>query len=396
MKYQNGKELFPAELLALIQDYVEGQYVYIPKRDESKEKWGSQTTYRRELDLRNSHIYTDFLKGFEIRILSERYSLSEKSIRRILLLKRKGAEKRMEQIKALLPRWRVSGDIRQIYNSAWAIGEDYILKVNTNPAGLKRNITIMRTLKECGIPVAQIIEPLDGGDYSEDNGNYYLLMNRLPGTHIINIYEEDCTPLAHKTGEIVAWLHQAFLQCEQKITFWNNCLLDEMKGWIERTLREHNFKYLSEADFNACINELSACYDNLPRQLIHRDFHYGNILFLNGELSGYIDFDLSQKNVRIFDLGYFLTGLLANYNMKKENVNKWYSVVSSFIKGYEKANPLSQLEKDSLPCYMKCIEVLFTAYYLSIEDDESARNAADLFSFTAKNEGAVRSAINSP
>ena len=39
--------------------------------------------------------------------------------------------------------------------------------------------------------------------------------------------------------------------------------------------------------------------------------HFGNFLFQEGSFSGYIDFDLSQKNIRIFDLCYFLAGLLA-------------------------------------------------------------------------------------
>lgn len=38
MKYVNGKDIFPEELLSLIQEYTQGQYVYIPKRDETKEK----------------------------------------------------------------------------------------------------------------------------------------------------------------------------------------------------------------------------------------------------------------------------------------------------------------------------------------------------------------------
>ena len=34
----------------------------------------------------------------------------------------------------------------------------------------------------------------------------------------------------------------------------------------------------------------------LPVQLIHRDVHFGNFLFDEGKFSGYIDFDLSQRN----------------------------------------------------------------------------------------------------
>lgn len=34
----NNKDIFPPELLDLIQNYTQGKYVYIPKRDENQEK----------------------------------------------------------------------------------------------------------------------------------------------------------------------------------------------------------------------------------------------------------------------------------------------------------------------------------------------------------------------
>jgi Ser/Thr protein kinase RdoA (MazF antagonist) len=139
--------------------------------------------------------------------------------------------------------------------------------------------------------------------------------------------------------------------------------------------------------------ELLACYDELPKQLIHRDMHYGNLLFNNGVFSGYIDFDLSQKNVKIFDICYFLIGLLIDHDKKKDDVDKWYEIVSSFIKGYETINHLTKREKDSIGCLMKNIEILFVAYFLGEEDEVLAESAAGLYCFVKKNEDAIRSAI---
>ena len=50
----------------------------------------------------------------------------------------------------------------------------------------------------------------------------------------------------------------------------------------------------------------------LPRQIIHRDFHGQNIIFNNGRLDGYTDFDLNEKNARLYDLCYLCTGALAS------------------------------------------------------------------------------------
>lgn len=98
-------------------------------------------------------------------------------------------------------------------------------------------------------------------------------------------------------GEILGRLHLAFRKCEERLELWDNSLLDEMNGWVaERLSRE---KWLDEETFRSAVGNLQDGYDRLPRQLIHRDVHFGNFLFDHGEFSGYIDFDLSQKNIRI-------------------------------------------------------------------------------------------------
>jgi Ser/Thr protein kinase RdoA (MazF antagonist) len=394
MKYVNGIEVFPSELLELLQDYVQGQYVYIPKRDKGKEKWGARTSYRKELDMRNSHIFTKYLTGLSVKQLVEKYHLSEKSIKRILFDKRKEAGIMKEKIEALLEAWGIKEEIQQIYDTAWSVGDHYVMKTNHNLAGLRRNIEMMKILDECGIPVAKPILTLAGQDYIETNGEYYLLMNKLPGTHILDIYQAEYINNAYETGRAVAKLHTAFLACEQKITFWNNNLVEEMTGWVDDTLKENQYRYITKIDYEESLKELQACYDRLPRQLIHRDMHYGNLLFQNGTFSGYIDFDLSQKNVRIFDICYFLIGLLIDHDKKKDDVKQWYEIVANFMKGYEAINKLTNLEKDSIGCLMKNIELLFVAYFIGEEDEALAESAARLYYFVKEQEGTIRSAIH--
>lgn len=59
MSYIKASELLPMELLLQIQEYVDGQCVYIPKIEDNKCQWGSKTTTREELKSRNSQIYND-------------------------------------------------------------------------------------------------------------------------------------------------------------------------------------------------------------------------------------------------------------------------------------------------------------------------------------------------
>lgn len=89
MSYSNARDIFPDEILEIIQNYVDGEYIYIPKKDENKIAWGELTKTKNELLNRNAKIYADYLKGMSTRSLSERYFLSPKTIQRIILEEKK-------------------------------------------------------------------------------------------------------------------------------------------------------------------------------------------------------------------------------------------------------------------------------------------------------------------
>jgi Mor family transcriptional regulator len=84
MSYKNVNEILPAELLELVQLYVDGQYIYIPRKSSNKKEWGSETTTREELRIRNGQIYQDYQSGCDLEYLSQKYFLSIKSIQRII------------------------------------------------------------------------------------------------------------------------------------------------------------------------------------------------------------------------------------------------------------------------------------------------------------------------
>ena len=84
MGYKKAEEILPEEVLALVQQYVDGESIYIPRKAENRRLWGDGTNYRAELEARNCAICMEHSQGLSIGELSQRYHLSEKSIRRIL------------------------------------------------------------------------------------------------------------------------------------------------------------------------------------------------------------------------------------------------------------------------------------------------------------------------
>jgi len=84
MSYANARDIFPNEILKIIQNYVDGEYIYIPRKEENKISWGELSQNKKDLLNRNVRIYEDYLKGMSTPCLSERYYLSPKTIQRII------------------------------------------------------------------------------------------------------------------------------------------------------------------------------------------------------------------------------------------------------------------------------------------------------------------------
>ncbi len=84
MSYKKATHVLPLELLEKIQEYVDGEFLYIPRVAGHKKDWGDSTSTRRELRERNALIFQEYLAGNCMQALAEKYFLSIKSIQRIV------------------------------------------------------------------------------------------------------------------------------------------------------------------------------------------------------------------------------------------------------------------------------------------------------------------------
>lgn len=282
MKYVNANEILPEELISTIQKYYQGGYLYIPKESDCRVK--QQTDYKIELEKRNQHIYLKHLEGRPNGQLGNIYHLSESSIRRIILSEKVRYQKMKEIIEQILPLWGIENrQLSQIYPSAREINHSYVIKIYDNKDQLERNIKLSAILSECKIPVAETILTKTGKKYAVYKDSYFLLSKKLRGSNISDIKED---AMAHKMGCAIAQLHRAFLKCEKEMEFWDNSLLQEMNGWVREFLIKNEWQIVSEEEYAKATEALDAVYDYLPKQLIHRDVHFGNFLFFEGDLSG--------------------------------------------------------------------------------------------------------------
>lgn len=89
MKYENGNEILPTDLLKEVQKYAAGKLLYIPKPDERK-SWGELSGYRDKLQKRNILMKNQYKQGATLAQLAEEYYLSIDTVKKIVYRKQDG------------------------------------------------------------------------------------------------------------------------------------------------------------------------------------------------------------------------------------------------------------------------------------------------------------------
>ena len=136
-------------------------------------------------------------------------------------------------------------------------------------------------------------------------------------------------PKARFIGEIVVQLSVA-LSKVYIITNQAN-IFKSAKEWAVPTLVgkmniPKNFIEMYEKEFGEI-------YESLPQQIIHRDPNPGNIIIC-GDNWGILDFDLSERNIRIFYPCYAATAILSE-SFEADNIdklNKWIMIYKNIFR----------------------------------------------------------------
>lgn len=84
MGYKRAVDMLPLELMLQIQEYVDGESIYIPRAAGKERKWGESTGTRSALVSRNKEIYNKYINGVRVQQLAEEYHISTQGIYKIL------------------------------------------------------------------------------------------------------------------------------------------------------------------------------------------------------------------------------------------------------------------------------------------------------------------------
>lgn len=83
--YKNGRDVLPPELLKELQQHIQGELIYIPKKNNQRIGWGELSGTRKMISHRNQEIYHLYTEGRSVEDLQQVYHLSEDSIRKVIV-----------------------------------------------------------------------------------------------------------------------------------------------------------------------------------------------------------------------------------------------------------------------------------------------------------------------
>lgn len=206
------------------------------------------------------------------------------------------------------------------------VGGKYFLKRTTNPQKLEHDLVLTRALAELGLLSPVPVPTLAGEEYLVEGEYRYTLTERLPGHHVTA--QELLEPEnARREGMAIRGLHRALKDIEASVE--DDDLLSTLKNWAVPAAKDA--LGLTNAWCEGYLAELESLWQELPRQIIHRDLCPGNLV-RHGEEWGFLDFELSQRNIRIYDVVYAAGAVLSE--TFSEHSDAWLGCWQGLMEGY--------------------------------------------------------------
>ena len=282
---------------------------------------------------------------------------------RINLIKEEHMTVTHKKAARILKQWNLSDEIiADIYydgtgnknENACYVGENYILKYTANLGRLKKHIEVSKALQNIGLLSAVPVPNNDGAEYISDGEIYFYLTRRLPGEQMASHRFDEGDGCF--VGEIIGQLHLALSGIEDCVSEAD--LLATVRNWaLPKAKVALN---LDDVFCKGYLDAFSDLYPNLPRQIIHRDPNPGNIICAEDQW-GFIDFELAERNVRIYDPCYAATAVLSE-TFGQDN-DRWLEIYRDIIYGYDSVAHLTENERKAIPYIILANQFVCVAWF---------------------------------
>ena len=247
-------------------------------------------------------------------------------------------------------------------NTVFYAGKDFVLKFSADLEKVKKEIALCRLIGHAGLQASSLVAARDGQEYIRDGSLFFYVTRRMDGTQISSraFFEGDPAAKARFVGEIIGQLH--LVLCKAELPVNDVDLYNTVKDWAMPKVKK--LLPLSEQFCENYLHTFGALYGKLPKQIIHRDPNPGNII-ASQDKWGFIDFEQSERNLRIYDPCYAALAVLSECfdECGPEQLDKWLEIYWNMIWGYDSVVKLTTEEKMALPYVVIANQLICTAWF---------------------------------
>jgi len=245
---------------------------------------------------------------------------------------------------------------------------DFILTLyekRVDPAELPWFLGLMEHLSQRGIVCPLPVRGRDGAALRHLCGRHAAITTFLPGVWPRRVRPEHCAPL----GAALAALHVA--GADYAPTRWNALGPHGWRPLLERCrTRVDEVQAGLAAELEMALDAILAAWPTaLPVGHIHADLFPDNVFFLDGQLSGLIDFYFAATDLLAYDIAVCLNAWCFESDFSF-NVTK----ARALLRAYNEVRSLSDAERAALPvlCQGAAIRFLLTRLYDWLNTPEGA------------------------
>ena len=205
---------------------------------------------------------------------------------------------------------------------------------------------LMKHLASKGVPVPDPAANRDGDILHTVCGKPAAVVNRLRGKSELAPQATHCAAV----GEMLAKMHLAGRDYDRRqpnlrgLPWWNETVplvlphLDEAQATLLR----------GELAYQNHIAESAAC-TALPRGPIHADLFRDNVMFDDGQLTGFFDFYFAGVDTFLFDIAVCLNDWCIDLATGEADVER----SAAFLQAYAAVRPLTAAERQLLPAMQR-------------------------------------------
>ena len=211
---------------------------------------------------------------------------------------------------------------------------------------------LMKHLAARGIPVPDPAASASGEILHRLKGKPAAVVNKLRGHSELQPSAAHCAAV----GDMLARMHLAGLDYPRAqenlrgLPWWNQTI----PSVLPHTTPEQRNLLLSELAYQNHIANSSA-YRGLPQGAVHADLFRDNVMFEDGQLTGFFDFYFAGCDTFLFDIGVCLN----DWCVDRASGTSLDERADAFMAAYQRVRPLRPQERSLLPALQRAAALRF-------------------------------------